>query len=69
MPKRKLKSLPEIRCMMKRAYVSPRIAEIKADELTAQRGVKLWAYQCPHCKKWHHTSSKPWSRKIKEVRV
>jgi len=40
-------------------YVSERIANVRADELTARTGTMLWVYRCPDCKSWHHTSLRP----------
>lgn len=49
----------EARCRSKRKYVSERIAKIRAEVVTAERGVQLYAYKCPHCSGWHHTRRKP----------
>jgi len=49
----------EHKCTGKVKYASERIASLRADQLTAQRGVKLYPYRCPVCNRWHHTQQRP----------
>lgn len=52
---RPIASASEAKCVSKTRYVSKRIANIRAGQIRAKRGIALYVYHCPHCKDWRLT--------------
>ncbi|MFU1980169.1 hypothetical protein [Bordetella hinzii] len=70
MSKRKpITTASEAKCAVKVRYVTRRVAEIYAARLAELRGVRLYVYKCPHCKKWHHTKKQPRDNPIDDFEV
>lgn len=61
MTRRKPFDLQQMKCSVKRAFESERIARRAADAREAEIMEPLFVYRCPHCKDWHMTRTKPWS--------
>lgn len=68
MPKRAELTVKDMRCSSKQAHESQRIAMIRGAE-AERRGVKLYTYKCPVCKKWHLTKQVPSRPYHKQVPV